>query len=96
LKGGLPIECASSDASGLLVQALLVEYARGSSGCWKRVLDAAGDSLVEPALTVRAAARLVDAVLAVACEQGSGVDRDVVADLKAARDWAQPAFSEAA
>ncbi|KAJ2220479.1 hypothetical protein IWW45_009092, partial [Coemansia sp. RSA 485] len=96
LKGGLPIECASSDASGLLVQALLVEYSRGSSGCWKRVLDAAGDSLVEPALTVRAAARLVDAVLAVACEQGSGVDRGVVADLKAARDWAQPAFSEAA
>ncbi|KAJ1821018.1 hypothetical protein LPJ75_000810 [Coemansia sp. RSA 2598] len=95
LKGGVPLECASSDASGLLVQALLVEHARGDKGSWKRVLEAAGDSIADPAQTVRAAACLVDAVLAMACEQGSGVDKGVVADLKAARDWALPALSKA-
>ncbi|KAJ2855639.1 hypothetical protein J3B02_002057, partial [Coemansia erecta] len=95
LNNGVPLECASSDASGLLVQALLVEHARSGKGSWRRVLDAAGESIVDAAQTVRSAACLVDVVVAMACEQSSGVDKGVVADLKAARDWALPALSAA-
>ncbi|KAJ2369141.1 hypothetical protein IW150_005227, partial [Coemansia sp. RSA 2607] len=90
-----PLECATSDAAGLLVRALLAEYAAGGKGCWARVLEQAGDCVVAPAQVVRDAAALIDAVLAMAASPGSGAAEGFAADLRAARDWAQPAFGEA-
>ncbi|KAJ1946242.1 hypothetical protein GGF37_001282 [Kickxella alabastrina] len=94
LKAEAPVECASSAASGLLVHALLADYVRSGPGSWARIQECAGDSIVAAQQVVRDASSLVDAVLAMAKEQGSGVGKGFAADLKAARDWVQPIFSE--
>ncbi|KAJ1725410.1 hypothetical protein LPJ53_000448 [Coemansia erecta] len=92
-----PMECATGCAAALLVRALLAEHAApaGAEGCWARVLEQAAGCVVAPALAVRDAVALVDAMLAVAASPGGGAAEGVAADLRAARDWAQPAFAEA-
>ncbi|KAJ2786361.1 hypothetical protein GGI15_001569, partial [Coemansia interrupta] len=95
LQSAAPLECATSDAAGLLVRALLAEYAARGAGCWARVVDQANGCVAAPAQAVRDAVALVDAVLAMAACSDIGVPEGVAADLRAARDWAQPAFGEA-
>ncbi|KAJ2723428.1 hypothetical protein GGI07_002630 [Coemansia sp. Benny D115] len=90
LKAAAPAECVSSVGSALVVHQLLSEYARGGKGCWARVLETAGDSVVAPRQVVADAQALGQAVLAMAGELGGGG-----AGVKEALDWARPAFGEA-
>ncbi|KAJ1956852.1 hypothetical protein EC988_001135 [Linderina pennispora] len=104
LRNGLPYDFASTDASGLLVHALLASFARdGGAGCWAKFAQSLGDSVADPAAAVGSAWALANAVLAAGKVLGdqkagksAGAGRSstvaVAGDLKAACEWARPLF----
>ncbi|KAJ2374710.1 hypothetical protein H4S02_008457 [Coemansia sp. RSA 2611] len=85
----MPLECATSDATGLLAHALLTDYARSGVGCWGRIQAAAEEGLVNAQQALRDAWSVAGAVRAMAKARG-GTNTDIID----ACDWAQAAFNE--
>ncbi|KAJ2632233.1 hypothetical protein H4R22_001415 [Coemansia sp. RSA 1290] len=89
LRQTMPLECTTSDATGLLAHGLLLEYAHSGPGCWARIQPAADESVADAKQALRGAWAVVGAVRAMAQAQ-HGASQDIVD----ACDWAKPAFSE--
>ncbi|KAJ2161363.1 hypothetical protein GGF46_001541 [Coemansia sp. RSA 552] len=88
----VPLDCAVDDATGLLVHALLVDYARHGPGCGARIKAAAADSIGDAPQALRDAWSVAGAVRAMAKAHGTA-SGSAVADACA---WAAPAFGESA
>ncbi|KAJ2141193.1 hypothetical protein IW136_002358 [Coemansia sp. RSA 678] len=89
LRRTMPLECTTSNATGVLVYVLLVDYARNGAGCWARIQAAAEESLVDARQALRDAWGVAGAVRAIAKVCGNA-DKDIAN----AYSWAQTAFSE--
>ncbi|KAJ2341135.1 hypothetical protein IWW50_006561, partial [Coemansia erecta] len=90
LRRTMPVECTTSDATGLLAHALLVDYVRSGAGCWGRIQAAAEESMGGARQALRDAWSVVGAVQAMAKAHG-----DADKDIGDACSWAQTAFAEA-